>query len=364
MFNRKKARSTPNVEPSPLSTPPASDTPVETVAPVAAAPPTAAALIDEDVPNLAPGEEPSIPPLGVGEERLLQVVHRADGNRNDIYLAHRRPDDDAMMGTGEPVRFVAIIRSTDQDPTDTSPPWAWQRGSTEREIYIRLAEALANAGLLPGNRATVDGNVQWFVDRIREHSPGVSPMEATNNWAATYVAACGEVLTAANACLEKANDAVGAREMTAKRPQHEASIQSFTRFAEEAEREFGPLYVAFEQTCIAARAAASELLATDPLRAELAMAMAFDEETLGRVATVKAILSATYGPTPAAFLRGLAQTNDLISNDQSDGNIFDAAAAQAATGERACPWCAETIKAAAVICRFCGRDVQVQSNVG
>jgi len=25
---------------------------------------------------------------------------------------------------------------------------------------------------------------------------------------------------------------------------------------------------------------------------------------------------------------------------------------------RDCPWCAETIKAAAIVCRFCGRDVQ------
>lgn len=30
---------------------------------------------------------------------------------------------------------------------------------------------------------------------------------------------------------------------------------------------------------------------------------------------------------------------------------------EAATDTKQCPWCAETIKAAAVVCRFCGRDV-------
>jgi hypothetical protein len=28
------------------------------------------------------------------------------------------------------------------------------------------------------------------------------------------------------------------------------------------------------------------------------------------------------------------------------------------TSERACPWCAEAIKSAAIVCRFCGRDVE------
>lgn len=33
------------------------------------------------------------------------------------------------------------------------------------------------------------------------------------------------------------------------------------------------------------------------------------------------------------------------------------------TDERACPWCAETIKAAAVVCRFCQRDVSAPQGV-
>jgi tetratricopeptide (TPR) repeat protein len=40
-----------------------------------------------------------VAPLAEGEERLVQVVHRPDGNRNDIYLIHSRPDDGDVMGT-------------------------------------------------------------------------------------------------------------------------------------------------------------------------------------------------------------------------------------------------------------------------
>ena len=89
----------------------------------------------EDRAPSTPDTAPTIPPLGEGEERLLNTVHRPDGHRNDIYLVHRRPSDDETMGTSEPINFVAIIRSTDQDATDTSPPSAWHRGP-DREQYI------------------------------------------------------------------------------------------------------------------------------------------------------------------------------------------------------------------------------------
>ena len=52
-----------------------------------------------------------------------------------------------------------------------------------------------------------------------------------------------------------------------------------------------------------------------------------------------------------------------MENAAEDGNIYRPLAA-AQSDERTCPWCAETIKAAAVICRFCGRDVDTQSNIG
>ena len=256
-------------------------------------------------------DEPQIAPLTGGEERLLQTVHRADGNRNDIYLVHRRPSDDEASGTGEPANFVAVIRSTDQDPSDTSPPWAWQRGPTERSICIALAEAIVNAPPLPGTSVSLYPHVQWFADRIRENSgPTVSATETAANWAQLYVTACGEVLTAANACLEVTNRAVGARGMIAERqndglPGTPIAIRNFTGMAEKAEREFAPLYSSFDAAYTTARDAAAQLLAaqSDPIFSEMLLAATVGEDMLDNVATVKGILGATFGPTPPPFSR-------------------------------------------------------------
>ncbi len=189
--------------------------------------------------------------------------------------------------------------------------------------------------------------------------------ETAAKWAQLYVAACGEVLTAANACLEVTNQAVGAREMAAKRPQAEASIRTFTTYAENAERKFAPLYQAFEEACTAVRDAAAQLLATqsDPIFTEMLLASTVEEGVLDNVATVKGLLGAKYGPTPTAFLQGIDEANGLMQNPPDEGNIYRPRAA-AQSDERTCPWCAETIKAAAVICRFCGHDVQMQANAG
>jgi tetratricopeptide (TPR) repeat protein len=187
--------------------------------------------------------------------------------------------------------------------------------------------------------------------------------ETAARWAQLYVAACGEVLAAANACLEVTNDAVGARNMAAKRPQHEISIDTFTKRAEQAEREFVPLYGSFEAACGSARDAAAQLLGaqSDPILSEVLLASTVEEQVLDNVATVKGLLGATFGPSPAAFLQGIEQANGLMQNPPDEGNIYRPPVA-AQSDERTCPWCAETIKAAAVICRFCNRDVQVQPN--
>jgi hypothetical protein len=315
------------------------------------------------------GAEPDIAPLEEGEERLLQTVHRADGNRNDIYLLHRRRSDDAATGAGEPINFVAVIRSTDQDPNDSSPPWAWQRGPTERSIYIALAEAIVNAPPPPGSSVWLHPDVQWFADRIRESAgPEPTEMETAANWVHLYVAACGEVLTAANECLEVANRAVGARNKIAQHrndglPGTPIAIRNFTNWAEQAEREFVPLYRTFDEACTAARDNAAQLLSSDARRAEMVLAMSVSEDVLDNVATAKGILGASFGPTPAAFLQGVEAANALMQNPPDDGNIYRPLA-PTPSDERTCPWCAETIKAAAVICRFCGRDVQVQPSVG
>ncbi len=181
--------------------------------------------------------------------------------------------------------------------------------------------------------------------------------ETTANWAQLYVAACGEVLAAANTCLEVTNQAIGARNVAAKRPQAEVSIETFTRYAEDAERNFAPLYSVFEAACAAARDKAAKLLAAAPEPTpEFLLAATAEPAALDDVATVKGLLGAKYGPTPAAFLQGIEEANGLMQNPRDEGNIYRPRVTTQSV-ERTCPWCAETIKAGAVICRFCGRDV-------
>lgn len=173
-----------------------------------------------------------------------------------------------------------------------------------------------------------------------------------------YATACREALAAANACLEVANTAVGARDVANQRPQAEISIQTFTRRAEQAEDEFIPLYRAFVAACSKARETAASLLAAqtddDP---EIVLGLNVEPEVLNEVATAKAILLANFGSTPAGFVEGIEEVHAILKEPFPEpGNIY----APPPPTERQCPWCAETIKVEAVICRFCGRDVQPQ----
>jgi tetratricopeptide (TPR) repeat protein len=89
-----------------------------------------------------------VAPLADREERLVQVVHRPDGNRNDVYLIHSRPDHGDVMGTGEPVCFVAVIRSTDD--TNGGDGTMWFRASTLEELYFDIARAHRSQPPPPG----------------------------------------------------------------------------------------------------------------------------------------------------------------------------------------------------------------------
>jgi hypothetical protein len=205
--------------------------------------------------------------------------------------------------------------------------------------------------------------------RVSSDSAADGESQTADKWAEVYVAACGEVLTAANACLEVANRAVGARRKIAEHqndglPGTPIAVRNFTNWAEEAEQEFALLYRVFAEACTSGRDTAGSFLAaqTEP-NPETVLMMKLGGDVLDNVATAKAILRANYGTTPSAFIQGVQESNELMQNISDDGNIYRPPAT-AQSDERPCPWCAETIKAAAVICRFCGRDVQVQPNAG
>ena len=194
-------------------------------------------------------------------------------------------------------------------------------------------------------------------------------MQTAVKWAQLYAAACGEVSSAANACLEVANRAVGARRKIAEcqngpqLPGTPIAIRNFTKYAEDADQKFASLYRPFAETCANARDTAANFLSAQTVHdPEIVLILNVPEDAADNVAVVKEILRANYGHTPAGFLEGVQQTNEFLENPPEGGIIYTPAP-PAESDERACPWCAETIKAAAVICRFCGRDVQVQPDI-
>ncbi len=290
----------------------------------------------------------------------------ADQGSVDEALLHLRVADE----NGDPVASWVIGKLLEGREDFQGAVTAYRRGADggNAQAAFGLGSVLEKLGDREGTRAAFQrahelghegaGMILEILDvAVAAHASD----EMAAKWVQLYVTACGEVLAAANACLEVANQAVGARDVAAKRPQAEASIQTFTRYAEEAEREFAPLYNTFAAACTAARDTAAQLLAAaqEPTP-ELLLTAAVEQEALDNVATVKGLLGANYGPSPSSFLQGIDEANELMQNPRDEGNIYRPLVAH----ERTCPWCAETIKAAAVICRFCGRDVQMQANAG
>jgi tetratricopeptide (TPR) repeat protein len=303
---------------------------------------------DEALPYLRSAEEKGLPEASWAVGKILE-------DRDDLRgaeAAYRRSAEagnaDAAYGLG-----MVLIKLADVEGGRAAFQRAHDLG---HEGAGEVLEALdQQAGAAPDASMNQDAN--------GSDATAGPAMETAFKWAQLYVAACKAVLTAANACLEVANKAVGARNMAAQRPQHEISIQTFTRMAEGKEREFAPLYRAFADACSSARDTAASFLAAqtghDP---EIVLMLNIEEDVLNDVATVKAILRSNYGFTPASFIEGVQESNALMQNPFPEGGNIYTAPPSVQPEERTCPWCAETIKAAAVICRFCGRDVQSPPN--
>jgi hypothetical protein len=164
--------------------------------------------------------------------------------------------------------------------------------------------------------------------------------------ASLYADACIGVISAANAVIETANRAIGARNMAQQG--HELSRESFRGMAAQEEAAFVPLYKAFVEACATAREAAANLRAIptsdDP---ELTLHGAVDDGLYSQTGIAAHILRTNFGPTPAVFMEGVEVANAAIQGDiysyGEDGFVGHVYSPPTAA-ERACPWCAETIR--------------------
>jgi len=148
-------------------------------------------------------------------------------------------------------------------------------------------------------------------------------MESTEDLRQTYVAQCARVMAGAEECLGYAEDAASNRAQAGVRPQHEISIDHFTKLAEEAESNLASSYSLFADLCASARETAKYLLASygNHFKGEFGFTSAESEEVLVQVATAKCILSTNFGSTADEFLRGLGEANAMIGAGV-DGIIY------------------------------------------
>jgi WD40 repeat protein len=136
-----------------------------------------------------------------------------------------------------------------------------------------------------------------------------------------YGRACSAVMAAAQATLAVADKAAGAWNMAQQRPQHEISIQTFTRFAQSKEAEFAPLFHAFQAAVDAARAAGAKLSSqfSDPDDAEVCLAVVLDDQAYSDVGAAIQFLRADAPSDARGFHDLVPRINHLIQTTPAYG---------------------------------------------
>ena len=318
----------------------------------------------------------------------LGILHKQRGDRAGAEAAFSRADQRGH--TGGTVAFGKLLRDRgDYEGAERALRRAEERGDPDgafelgalaydRQDIVGAVAAFERAASLGKDRAAeLAGSLrahfslptQPSATNIIDENPNAD-VESAVKQAHLYAAACQDVVNATNAVIETANNAVGARNMADNLSQHEISRKNFQTVAEQLEQEFVSPYKAFLSACATARDAAAKFrsaaVSHDP---ELILLTALDDNIYGQVGVATQILRTSFGTTPSAFIEGVKAANAAVQADifayGEDGFLgrVYSPPPQVEAAERACPWCAETIKAAARICRFCGRDVEPHSNV-
>lgn len=312
----------------------------------------------------------------------LGVLLKQRGDLAGAEMAFGRADHRGQAGGA--VGLGRLLRDRgDHDGAEAAFRRAEERGDPEgafelgalaydREDVVGAAAAFERAASLGKDGAAELARALREQSSVPTQPSATKTTEVTSNAdlasavekAHLYAAACRNVLKATNAVIETANRAVGARNMANSPSQHEISRRNFQAMAEREEREFVPLYKLFLSACAEARDAAANLRATTTSHnPELVLLTAVDDDAYGQAGVATHILRANIGPTPSAFLEGIETANAAIQadifcygEDGFLGHVYSAPS-PAEPEDRLCPWCAETIKAIAIVCRFCGRDV-------
>jgi hypothetical protein len=136
-----------------------------------------------------------------------------------------------------------------------------------------------------------------------------------------YGRACSAVMAASRAALDVANQAFGAWKKAQQRPQHEISIRNITMFAQNADREFAPLFSALQAAVGAARAAGIKLSSQfgDPEEAEVFLGLALDDRTYSDVDAAIHLLRNDAPPDARGFHDFILRVNHAIATTPAGG---------------------------------------------